>query len=305
MRLERWLRCYRSALSHRRTAARFAEGLRLSAPGPDAWLAWAYWAQATGLEEAKLCNARQAPGCDRPAGPVRAVNVDANREAWAAVVQFLADASGLPVATLEGLGLYVGVQRRADNDAMKAQYEDLRRRLAGRESEASAGIADALRADGCAALVAQHALAAWDARASALRAGSEITAPDKGAVPPDVLQSMLEAAERRGATRAANKRRRRADSQLADGPKPLTPTQRHTHGVVTKHHGNVAAAARELGKHPATVRESYLAAVRKLKSPGGKSRQGVRKAQSLPQGKRGEDLVADGSDRRRSGRSDG
>ncbi|NQT36335.1 MAG: hypothetical protein HQ581_02535 [Planctomycetes bacterium] len=87
------------------------------------------------------------------------------------------------------------------------------------------------------------------------------------------------------------KRKRRSAAKT----NPLTPIQVKTVQVVGECEGDVAKAAKRLGKDRSTVQESYTAAMSKLGKSAVKH-----KTRSMPRDKRGQEHLSEGDDRRKS-----
>jgi hypothetical protein len=86
------------------------------------------------------------------------------------------------------------------------------------------------------------------------------------------------------------KRKRKRTSDKPRKPRPLTATETETIQIVGECKGNVAAAARRLGKDRKTVEESYRTGLGKL------GKEAYRyKTRLLPRDKRGQEVISDDS----------
>lgn len=94
------------------------------------------------------------------------------------------------------------------------------------------------------------------------------------------------------ATSQSAKRRRTNRVKLAT-ERPLTAVQAETVHVVGEHRGNISAAAKQLGKDAATVRECYKTAMKKLGRTATKH-----KTQAMGHDQRGQPDIATDDDRR-------
>lgn len=90
------------------------------------------------------------------------------------------------------------------------------------------------------------------------------------------------------ATRAMIKRRRR---RTLPSERSLTPNECETMQAVSDANGNVAEAARTLGKHYSTVREQYTKALGKLSKSAKKQ---FIKTLGLPTDSRGQSTISEG-----------
>jgi predicted DNA-binding protein (UPF0251 family) len=100
------------------------------------------------------------------------------------------------------------------------------------------------------------------------------------------------AADESARLRPPPKQRRRATKPRK--PKALTSRQAEVIQIVGECKGNIAAAARRLGRNQKTVAESYKAAMAKIGKTVVRSKD---KARLLPRDKRGQEIVSDSDER--------
>lgn len=111
---------------------------------------------------------------------------------------------------------------------------------------------------------------------------------------PEAIEGMLERFKARFRPEARSRRmkgKRRKANRADLGPRPLTEIERETFDTVTRNGGNVAAAAKELGRDPKTVRENLIRAQRKLEPLTGS--RSVSGRSQIPRDRRGNVILPD------------
>jgi hypothetical protein len=111
----------------------------------------------------------------------------------------------------------------------------------------------------------------------------------------DLEQALLKTREWLKAQKPPKRKRKRA-SDKPRKPRPLTPWQAEVTQIVGECKGNIAQAAKRLGRDPSTIRESYKAAMTKLGKEVVRSRD---KTRLFARDKRGNEMVSAEDDRRR------